>query len=192
MHFEVESASPATAVRWPDPSTGPWQVIFTWQPGSQGFEVLDTIVGPVDRSGGKGAPAALFKELPFGRLQAAARALRVAELGGDDVEGLLSSDHPSAQALGEDLAAQADVWRLRRSGRPVIYDDDHYKRVAHLYSEVVADQANQPGRAAPIQAIAQAYGVTEKAAQRWVKTARAKSFLPETTQGRARGNPPSS
>ena len=70
---------------------------------------------------------------------------------------------------------------LSSMGRPLKYDDAHYRHVASVYSlALLVDEW-------PRQAVTNAFKVTPTQAAKWVSGARRRGFLPPTTQGSRNG-----
>lgn len=80
-----------------------------------------------------------------------------------------------------DIAALRAAIRTK-PGRPVMYDDDHYRQVAAIYS--AAEASRQP----PAKAVADNLGVARTTAIKWVQRARERGFLPPTTRGKSAGS----
>lgn len=117
--------------------------------------------------------AEALRSVPLGRLVGEARrrqaglADRLSRLGGP------------AGASGE---RSKEVWAPRVTRRRPIYDAEHWREVARIYSE--AWQAGDD----PTTAVARHYYVSKSTAAKWVAKARNQlGLIPTTEKGRARG-----
>jgi hypothetical protein len=127
--------------------------------------------GPVPLQTGKEPrriTSEILRVLPFGELVA---------------RGLVAGRRIWSAALPE--GAEGEVRQARggfeaadpsKGGRPRLYPDSHYARVALLYAQV---------REAPTKAVAERFGVSRSAAAKWVARCRERGLLLPANSARA-------
>lgn len=186
MSFAVEEFLSPTEVLWADGEVM-WRVVVHWgwvegRLECTGIGVTQDHGGPVPLT------AATLRRLKLGDVVRRARqkrydeeggsllaAYRAAEAGDQENQHLLEVVSPS---LIESVAQSVEPFVVRRPGRPKEYDDEHYRSVAHIYSEALA--AGLP----PLQAVVRKWHASQATASRWVARARELGMLPKTTPGK--------
>ena len=126
--------------------------------------------------------AAVVRALPFGGLLRDARSARYDQTWGPVIEALTGTDEEAMVPTGVDREARR--WAERPVIRGLQLDDDHYDRVARIYSRA----ANRG--VAPRKAVAETMQVSPPTASRWISEARRRALLPPTTPGKVRATTP--
>jgi hypothetical protein len=158
----------------------PWRVVLRWAEiegfaECVGIEIAPAADTPILR-------ATVIRALPFGRLVRDARNARYDETLGPVIEAL--GDMPEATEIPRGSDREARAWGAKPDRRRPQLDDEHYVRVAHLYSSA-ANRGTPPRKA-----VASVMRVSEPTASRWIAEARGRGLLPPTSPGRARASAP--
>lgn len=130
--------------------------------------------------GGEEVTARDLRRVALGAItQDANRYLR----GGDEADPLVAAitKHYAHQLVWD--VADESTGPPRRPGRRG-WDDEHYRRIADLYRQALADEHT---RRAPVRFISEREYVSEPTVRRWVSVARSKGFL-EPSDRRSRGD----
>jgi hypothetical protein len=188
-------ASLETKILWPDADCGPWQVGVTWAWQSEGrFACVGISIGP--QPGGEMQPLTSldFRALRLLDIQERARPALKQELMRIVGSGSARSA-PAVEALsGESLdpaeteERMAEMWddatAKRPPGRPALYGDGHWRRVADTYIEAI-----RLGSHRPTGIVADKFNVDPSTAAKWVARCRRPPLLllGQTTKRRAGG-----
>jgi len=170
-------------VRWPNEATGPlWLGLHLNERAGEsvlvGVEVWTEEPGTARAwTGPEGDPTDDL--LPWPPI-----ALRADDLTTLTLEGLGRRLRSSLSASDDSplVREAAAALRPQRRGRPRLYSDDHYARVAGVYLRALDDH-----RRDPTVAVAQAWEVSRSTAAHWVMRARQSGLLPSTRPGKANG-----
>jgi hypothetical protein len=133
-------------------------------------QALRTLCGfPDEHQTTQEVTASLVRGLPVGSLtqRAISGLMRMLEATGRDAE------------LFKPLIEETRKGPKR--GRPTLYDDDHWARVAEVYSREYAAGGH------PTKKVAEVFKVNRHTAAKWVATSRRRGFLGQTTPRRAGG-----
>ena len=176
---------------WRDPTGGHWIVTFTWaevngRPEVIGVNIrshLDILYGDI-RDGTAvvevhpvGQPASMTRTV--WRSFPAAQTIDKARRGSRRLLEKLAEEAPGS--LEEKNRKDLELYREpdpRRGGRPRLYDQDHFRKVADVYRDAWR-RSNSP-----TQTVASRFNVSPSTAAKWVKRARDMGFLGKTTAGR--------
>lgn len=168
-------------VRWPDPESGPWRVTFERVLLDGRLSVVGFKVEPVDRAHPQPIDAQHVRRLAFRSLEqrawkrevVAARfeASVAAEFDADDEQ------EQAAERARSLIAASPPRGRRGRPKRP----DAMVREAARIYEEHL-----RGGGHAPTKAVADHLFLNRSTAQKWIRDARERGYLPPlTTDGQS-------
>lgn len=115
---------------------------------------------------------AVLRSIPLGRLTEKAlwEAASMYEKYASGAAGVELGDEGRRFAEERAAAARAGAAKKRRPGRPRLYDDEHFARVARVYRE-------HSGGRAPTKAVAESFQTSKATAAKWVARAREMGLL---------------
>jgi hypothetical protein len=179
-----------TVLPWPE-ADGPWEVALHWAEGESGVVCTGFDLRLQQGSAPESLTASRLRSLRLQELVKEGRRQKYYEVGGSMVEAY---DDPQGWAPGdfdgvgpgfiEGVRDRAADWVEPPRGRRL--DDDHFRRVAVVYSTALDAGANPLGA---VMNDSEWSPTTKPTASRWVARARELGYLPPTGQGKATGNP---
>ena len=169
---------------WRDPSGRTWIVRLLWREIDERMECvgfsIEELHDPADAAAAQLVTATFIRSLPVGLFIQEQRRFhaRLANMAG------LMAEAKGAEPEAGTWREQARKYEARGSrGRPRMYDDDHYRRVAEVYTAAWLEGDN------PTQAVEKhpEFHTTHSTAARWVRECRRRGFLGPTKKRKAGG-----
>ncbi len=194
MEHETEVLS-AVEERWPDPNEGPWTLRLTFgivrdRPAIVAVEVYAADPEAIRAAMPKRWPGLALPPLGEAPITSTGIRIPLAEKLAEyvttrEVRDRLISKAPTLPKPIREQAAKR-LRTLERSkpeprgpGRPPQYGDEHFEKVAAIYTAAL--RLGDP----PTLAVAEDFVVSKSTAAKWIARAREKGLLPETAQGKA-------
>ena len=172
-------------IRWPDPDEGPYYVELVMSLDDRPEIVSFTVSGAEPEVIDKARRTLWYDELPeMTPINSAAARLPLRELLRNEVARLSAWiddepeewGHPAFEGFRD---AITDPKPPRTPGRPPVYDEEHWARVADTYTAAFGRGGN------PTSAVAETFDTTKSTAGKWVARCRKQGLLAPTSQGRA-------
>jgi hypothetical protein len=203
------SPTPSAPLLWPDLAKGPFEVRLLMQVLRGRKECVGIDIKPAPGFDPRPLLSSELRKVPMRRMIDDERRAWLRRIGyirdhWDEVAEKLAQEGKlphGARSLSRYIAGIEDLYSgelatgaadeidlgkvSRRGGRPTLYDDAHYQKVAAVYTE--AWRAGDY----PTVAVRKAFTTTKTAAAKWVATCREKGLLPPTARGQVSGMPDS-
>lgn len=181
--YDAGRHSPADAAKligfWEAPDTDGHHIVkFRWDKGGlMAVEIARTDGEPLRISDLRDSSVFPFRDLIRRDLSALAKQSRGLDIAVSFYEQERPEDADSLRALAQEFRERVEAPRSP-------YSQDHWERVARVYSEAVA--LHDP---APVKAVAEELQVPRSTARNWVANCRKLGYLPPTEERKAKGNP---
>lgn len=167
---------------WPDPVKGPWLVHLIEARRGGRSECIGVEIAPM----GPDCPPLTKTQLKGLSLRSIAERDRTAQIANarKSLQLLRTSrlkEHADPRQVANLNSLARPSTPTARRGRPPLYDDSHYRKVATFYSQMAEKFHN------PTQLVATEWQVAPTTASTWVRKARSLGYLPPTEPGVAKG-----